>query len=131
MSGDVERLDHLAIELEAVVDRLQRLVASAGDVGPAPTGSSLAAMRRIWLVRERIADIADEVGRPPDYLVGEMYELVGQRLSSDEPDAVYGSGTPARGVATARSDAATFDDRAPRDDRTVAVDDRRGGRRPG
>ena len=131
MSGDVERLDHLAIELEAVVDRLQRLVASAGDVGPAPMGSSLAAMRRIWLVRERIADIADEVGRPPDYLVGEMYELVGQRLGSDEPDAVYGSGTPARGVATAGPTPRRSTIELLRDDRTVAVDDRRGGRRPG
>jgi hypothetical protein len=59
----------------------------------------MAAMQRIWLVQQRLADVVTEVGRVPAFMVDEVRALVGARLAEDdlaEPEVTGGDPRPRR-----------------------------------
>jgi hypothetical protein len=74
-------LDELATELDAAIDRLERIAAALADARPVVVGSSMAAMRRVWQAHDRLAGVVGEVGRVPAFMVDEVRALVGERLA--------------------------------------------------
>jgi hypothetical protein len=84
MSEDLHCLDELATELDVAITRLERIVAELADASPVLVGSNMAAMRRVWSVQHRMAEIVTDVGRVPAFMVDEVRALVGERLAADD-----------------------------------------------
>src|ERR1700712_3441339 len=84
MSGEIHCLDELAADLDASIGRLERIVGALDGARPVVVGSNMAAMRRIWFARDRLADVLIAVGNVPAFMVDEVRAMVATRLAEDD-----------------------------------------------